>query len=482
MRTKQVILIDPKTVNRYCHIASGGWDRLFSFLLQKGLDRRFGLPSNARCTVVPPITLCSLEALFSRRCDVALVDEQVSPIDFGAEADLVGVTATTPQVLRAYEISRRFRARGIHTAIGGVHATCLPDEAAMHFDTVCVGEAEGYIEELLDDLNRGAVKRRYVNRTPVAMADVPFYRYPIASGRYLPFHVISFSRGCPFRCEYCSIRASQGGFRTREVGQVVAQIQAVGSKNLIFPDATLTADPEKARELFRALVPLKVRWFGQITLNVARDQGMLDLMADSGCWFVGVGFESLNQSNMRAARKTQNRVEDYAALIEALHHHNIAVEGDFLFGLDGDSEDVFDATVRFVLETGIDLPEFYMLTPYPDTELYHRLRAEGRIVDENWSHYDNTHFYYLPVFQPKQMSREALRDGCRRAESSVYSVPGTLRRMAKSRVVHPPVLIANYIYAARLRRRGDLIPVGDDYPGQEAGASSAEPGAGAYPC
>ena len=463
MPKPKVLLINPKTVNKYYHLNYGGLDHAFAWFFRKFYDRRFQIPSHTYCTTIPPITLYALESLFDGRCEATIVDEQVDPLDLQSTADLVCITATTPQIPRAYEMARHFRSRGILTAIGGVHASALPDECAEHFDAVCIGEAEGYVDELLHDLAAGCLKSRYVNGAKISMADVPFYRYEIGGGKYLPFHVINYSRGCVFKCDYCSIQSTLGNFRTRPVEKVVEQIESVESRNLWFPDATLTANPQRARELFKALVPLKVRWLGQITLNVAKDEAMLDLMAESGCWLAGIGFDSLGKLNMRTAHKVQNRVEDYARVIQALHDRNIAIEGNFVFGFDEDQDDVFDSTAQFVLETGIDLPEFYVLTPYPDTELYRRLRAEGRIIDHDWTHYDNTHFHYLPVFQPKNMSRETLREGSRRAERKVYSAAGTLRRLAKARVFHPPVLIANAIYSRRLAQHGDLIPAGEDY-------------------
>jgi radical SAM superfamily enzyme YgiQ (UPF0313 family) len=385
----------------------------------------------------------------------------VDTIDYDLDADLVCLTATTPQIPHSIEIARRFRARGIRTAIGGVHATCLPDECARHFDVVCIGEAEGYLDELMSDLQNDTLKPRYVNHASVSLDNVPFYNYEIGAGKYLPFHVINYSRGCVFKCDYCSIQSTLGSFRTRPVEKVVERIKQVGSKNLWFPDATLTANPQKARELFKALIPLKVRWLGQITLNIAKDEAMLDLMAESGCWLVGIGFESLSQLNIRTSRKVQNRVEDYARVIEALHQRKIAIEGNFVFGFDEDQIDCFDATARFVIDMGIDLPEFYVLTPYPDTQLYQRFKAAGRIVDFDWTHYDNTHFAYPPVFQPKNMSREELWEGCKRVEAKVYTPWNTVRRLMKARVPHIPVLIANVIYSRRLVARGDLVPVGE---------------------
>lgn len=467
MSRKRLLLINPKTINKYYHLNLGGLDRLFSWFFRKYYDNQFQIPSHTYCTTMPPVTLYALEALFGSRCDMTVVDEQVDAIDYDAQADLVCLTATTPQITRSIEIARRFRTRGIPTAIGGVHASALPDECARHFDVVCLGEAEGYLDELLADLEHGQLKPRYCHDGTVDLDTTPFYRYDIGGGKYLPFHVINYSRGCVFKCDYCSIQSTLGTFRTRSVDQVVRRIQEVGSKNLWFPDATLTANPHKARELFKALIPLKISWLGQITLNVAKDQAMLDLMAESGCWLVGIGFDSLSQLNVRTARKVQNRVEDYARVIKALHQRKIAIEGNFVFGFDEDTLDGFDTTARFVIETGVDLPEFYVLTPYPDTELYQRFKAAGRILDFDWTHYDNTHFYYPPVFQPKNMSRAELWEGCKRAESKVYSPWNTVRRLMTARVPRMPVLIANVIYARRLSARGDLIPVGESYASPE---------------
>jgi len=291
MTTKRVLLINPKTVNKYYHVSRTGIDRALSKFFAWSYDRKFDIPTHSHCTTMPPISLYALEGLIAGRCDVEIVDEQVDEIDFEQQADLVCVTSTTPQIRRAYQISGEFLRRSVPTVIGGVHATCMPDECSRYFTTVCVGEAEGYMDRLIDDFIDGRLASRYVNDKLVSMEETPFYRYDIGGGKYLPFHVINFSRGCPFRCEFCSIQSTLGSFRTRPVGSVVREIERVGSRNIWFPDATLTANPRRARELFNALKPLKIRWLSQITLNIARNLKMLDLMADSGCWLVSIGFE-----------------------------------------------------------------------------------------------------------------------------------------------------------------------------------------------
>jgi radical SAM superfamily enzyme YgiQ (UPF0313 family) len=396
--------------------------------------------------------LFALQALFDNTCRTITVDEQVEDIDFDLPVDLACLTATTPQIARAQEIAAAFRRKGVPTAIGGIHATCQPDECAAHFDTVCTGEAEAYIDEMLRDLNARTLKRVYRAHGAVEMDQTPFYHYDVAAGTYLPFYAVNFSRGCAFNCEFCSIRSTFGTHRTRSVNAVVRQIEQTGVRHVYFADASLTANRAKARELFRALIPLKIRWLSAMTLDVTEDEELLDLVAESGCWLASVGFETLSDQNLRAAGKRQVRPDTFRRAIRAFHQRRIALEGNFVFGFDGDTEDVFDSTARFTIETGIDLPEFYVLTPYPGTPLYRRLCTEGRIVDRDWTHYDNAHFRYLPVFEPKNMSRETLLAGCQRADHIAYAPANALRRLRNTGMLQPSIWMVNHILMRSQRR------------------------------
>jgi len=459
---KTVALINPRTVNKYYHVASGFFDRCLARFIRRHYDGRFAM--HGRCATMPPITLLALRALFEERgCRTVLIDEQVDEIDFGLDVDLICLTASTPQIERARRIASAFRARGIPAAVGGVHASCLPEECTAHFDTVCVGEAEGYIDELVRDLRGGRLKPLYRNEREIDLDETPFYSYDVASGKHMPFYAINFSRGCNFRCEFCSVQSTLGRHRTRSVKSVVRAIAESGAREIWFSDASLTADRGKARALFRALVPLKINWLSSVPLNIAGDEELLDLMAESGCWLVSVGFESLNGDNLRASGKAQNRVEEYRRVIRALHKRRIAVEGNFVFGFDGDVADAFDTTAAFTIDAGIDIPEFYVLTPYPGTPLYRRLLGEERIRDRDWTHYDNTHFQYLPVFEPKRMDREALREGCRRAEQTAYRPWNCIRRLRNAGIYRPSVWLANAIFSRRMVQQRNLIPRGEEY-------------------
>lgn len=450
---KTVLLVNPDTPSKYCYVRRGWADWVVVQFIRKAWHQHFRIPLAGRCTSVPPITLLALKALLERSCRTIVIDEQVESINFGLRPDLVCVTSTTPQYGRARQIAAVFRSRGVPTAVGGIHATCLPEQCAADFDTVCVGEAEAYIEQLVADLHAGRLKPLYRADAPVEMERTPFLEYDVAAGTHLPFYAINFSRGCVFDCEFCSVRPMYRGYRTRSVESVVRQIERVGARQVYFADASLMANRQKARELLKALVPLRIRWFSCMTLNVAQDPEMMDLLAESGCWFASVGFETLSQKNLIAVGKPQNCVESYREAIRAFHQRKIAIEGNFVFGFDGDTENVFEPTAEFTIETGIDLPEFYILTPYPGTRLFARLTREGRIVDWDWSHYDNAHFRHLPVYEPKRISPQALLAGCRLADRIAYSPRNMVRRLCNSGMFSPPMWLVNYLFVRHMRQR-----------------------------
>lgn len=456
---KTVAIINPGTVHRYLHEGHGLARMVITAFLRSCYDRRFRWPSGGRCTCVPLVTLMNLCQLFENRgWSPVVFDEQTKAIDFSTNADLVCVTAVTVQYERAVWIARQFRKRGIPIAIGGVHASCVPETFMDDFDTVCVGEAEAYIDEMLSDLAEGRLKFLYKSNRTVSMTEAPFLRNDLTVGLSVPFHPVAFSRGCNNACEFCSIRMSLGRHRTRDVDSVVRHISETGARRVWFYDANLTTDREQCKALFRGLAPLDISWMSSSSLDACMDDEIVDLMAASGCWLLSLGFESLCQEVLASSGKEQNMVARYTDIIERLHNRGIAVEGNFVFGFDGQTTDAFAETAQFIIENGIDIPSIFMLTPYPDTPLFHRLDSQGRIVDRDWSHYENVHFVHLPVFEPDCMSRQELREGCRLADRLVYGARGTLRRLWNARTCRPSVMIANYINMRRMMRQGHLLP------------------------
>ena len=284
-------------------------------------------------------------------------------------------------------------------------------------------------------------------------ADMPFARRELFErGRFLTQAVFEATRSCGHGCEFCVAPAAWGRRQFQKpVSWVVEDIRRVGDKRIIFIDLNLVSDAAYATELFSALVPLKLRWFGLSTVVIAHDPDLMQLMARSGCRGLLLGLETLSRDGLQDAGKKFNGSVDYARLISDLHRLGIAVQGCFVFGLDHDTADVFDATADFAIEAGIDLPRFAVLTPFPGTPLHTHLAAQGRILTRNWELYDGQHV----VFRPLHMSAERLAAGHERAWKKVYRYRSIVRRLWRARAYEPLAIAANLgyrFYAHNLHR------------------------------
>jgi radical SAM superfamily enzyme YgiQ (UPF0313 family) len=386
-----------------------------------------------------------------------ILDEEVESVDFGADADLIGISLMTFNAPRAYEIADRFRKDyGKTVILGGYHPTFMPDEAIMHADAVCIGEAEPVIGRMVEDFLAGNLQRFYRS----GLADLallrPLDRNLVKQSRYSPVGTIQATRGCRQRCTFCSIASFFGHqYRTRPVNQVVDELQSLG-RQILFLDDNLIAEVEYARDLFAAMIPLKKRWYSQCSIGIAEDEELLDLAVRSGCGGLFIGFESLSQDNLRAWKKTFTRARDYERAIQRLHAAGIAVYAGIVFGYDWDSTDVFRNTLEFLLKANVDVLQATILTPFPGTPLFASMDQESRITDKDWSHYDFRHV----VFEPKAMSPETLQAGHDWVLAQYYSLPHVLSRLRNELSYLPfsTLLLAsgplNYGYRRRLKRDG----------------------------
>jgi radical SAM superfamily enzyme YgiQ (UPF0313 family) len=386
--------------------------------------------------------------------ETEVVDENVQAIDFDTDADIVGVSFMTYNAPRAYDIARRFRKRGKTVFLGGYHPTLLPEEAAAHGDAICIGEAEASLPRMIEDYRQHRLQKFY--RLPY-----PGFRATrinpalIRSRQYMWPSVVQATRGCDQRCEFCSVSAfSERTFKKKPVEDVIEEIQLCGRKRVLFMDDSLAADLDYLKALLRALVPLRIHWYSQIAFNVTRDADLLNLMHDSGCRGVFIGFESLVQASLHETGKGFNRVAEYQAGIRKLHELGIAVVAAFVLGYDHDGPEVFERTLQFVDEAKIDALQLTVLTPFPGTALFRRLEREGRIHDRNWERYDLGHV----VFSPKHMSAAELQNGHDRIVSRFYSWPWTLRRLGRQvRYLRPHELGLSVLisWGYRLKTRKD---------------------------
>ena len=403
-----------------------------------------------------PLTLTTLASLVPEElnADVSLIDEGIDDVDPArVEADLVGMTVITGTATRAYELSAGFRARGVPVVLGGPHVTLIPDDARPHADSVVVGYAEDTWPQLLRDFSAGRMLPRYDQSTDLSLAGRPFPRREmLPKNRFLTQDVFEATRGCVHNCDFCVVPSAWGRKPLQKpVEDVVADIRQFGSKKLIFVDLNIIADRDYAEALFTALVPLKVQWYGLATVLLADDEPLLALAARSGCRGLLMGLESISPQNLRNSRKGFNSPERYARVVELLHQYGIALQGCFVFGLDGDTPDVFEKTAKFAVEARIDLPRFAIVTPFPRTGLYNRLETEGRILTKNWELYDGQHV----VFRPLKMSVDELQRGTERAWKHAYSYDSILKRLRASPAPLAVKVFSNLgyrFYAHRLHR------------------------------
>ncbi len=293
--------------------------------------------------------------------------------------------------------------------IGGVHATLLPDEAAAHCDSLVLGYAEKSWPELLRDFARGELKPRYHSPTGRSLSDVPIARRDLLRKKsYATVNSIEATRGCPHKCDFCVVpTAWSNTYAHRPIDQVIAELKTFQGKKAVFIDLSPVEDIHYAKLLYRAMIPLGFKWVGLATTRIAEDAELLKLASQSGCKGVLIGFESISQDTLNASHKHFHAAAKYGEVVKKLHDHGIGIQGCFVFGFDNDDESVFERTVEFVDRTKIDLPRYAVATPFPNTGLYRRLEAEGRLLHRNWSLYDVEHV----VSQPKQMTPERLQDG-----------------------------------------------------------------------
>lgn len=401
-----------------------------------------------------PLTLTTLASLIPHGLDiqVEIFDEGIEEIDLDLEADLVGMTVITGTARRSYELSDHFRSRGIPVVLGGPHITLAPEDAQPHADALVTGYAEQTWPTLLRDFVGGELKSRYDQGTDLNLAGLPLPRRELLKKHsYLTTHTFEATRGCIHSCDFCVVPTAWGTQPFQKpVEDIITDIRQHKARKIIFLDLNLIGDTDYAARLFEALIPLKVKWFGLSTSLLTKNKPLLDLAVRSGCAGLLMGFESMSPANLQQTGKRFNKPGDYAEITNILHQHNITLMACFTFGMDDDHPDVFMKTAKFAVESNIDLPRFAIVTPFPGTQLYQRLKQEDRILTENWDLYDGQHV----VFQPQQMSVEQLHDGHEQAWKYTYSARSILQRLAGSRTQLPVAILANMgyrFYAQHLR-------------------------------
>jgi len=378
------------------------------------------------------ITMPYLAARAPLNWQVIHIDEEAEEIDWNIEADVVGITFHTPSANHAYHIASHFRSRGIYVVMGGPHVTLVPEEASHYADSIFIGEAEGLWEDFLMGFETGTCSRVYQQAGVPSLENSPMARKALFHRRDYTDGVLFATRGCPNRCDFCTIAVMyHHGLRKRPIAEVAAEYASFGGKIIIFWDDNIAGDMEYAKNLFRAITPHRKWWSSQASIQAGQDNEFLEAAASSGCKQLFLGLESISQQSMAEVHKGFNRVEDYARVIKNIHAHGIAVQVGIVFGFDNDTPRIFKDTVDFLEETGVQNATFNILTPFPGTSLFRKMEAEGRILTRDWSKYNSR---VDVVYQPKQMGVEELLTGFRQVNDCFYSMKSIAKRLSRSSV------------------------------------------------
>lgn len=417
-------------------------------LLVNPFYRKDPVASFGKHVLTPSLALTTVAAATPPGWEVSIHDENLlqGPPPCSPVPEVVGITVHLTFARRAWELARFYRRLGSKVVAGGPHLHSRPEEAAVHCDAVAVGDGAHLWPRILADVERNELRTAY--RAPSGALPGPGAPPPrrdlLPRGSFLTTASVIATEGCRSRCDFCWL-ATDGlrlPVRAREPRDVAAEIAATGEPYAVFLDNNLGADRELLRRLCGELAPLGIIWSAAVSLDVTGDPSLLREMALSGCTGVFVGFETLSDESLSAARKRTPRVEEYARRVAALHEHGIQVNGSFVFGFDADGPDVFERTVAWIEEARLECATFHVLTPYPGTPLFARLEAEGRILTRDWTLYDTTR----AVFRPARMTPRQLEAGHAWAYRRLFSRGSIWHRRPEDLRAVPAYLAGALLY------------------------------------
>ncbi len=416
-----------------------------------------------------PLSAAAIAGLTPKDIDIRFYDDRMEKIPYDESTDAVVISIETYTAKRAYQIASEYRKRHIPVIVGGFHPTLQTEEAQRYAEAVVIGEAEGIWAEVIDDLRHGTLKKCYQNSSPPALGQINIDRSFLANKRYLPIRLIETGRGCKFPCEFCAIQSFfDRTHRIRPIEKIVSELKALKdhTKIFFFVDDNFAGNLAAAKELLKALAPLKIRWVTQMSINAAHDDEFLSLLVKSGCMGVLIGFETLDEGNLKIIKKNFNMMKGgYSQALKNLRRHNILVYATFVFGFENDTVESFDNAVNFAIEQRFYICAFNHLTPFPGTPLYQKLQKQGRLRFDAWWLDDNYRYNDVP-FYPKQLTPEEVTQHCVASRRRFYGWSSILTR-GFSPVTRQNAFMFRNFFPINFMHRSDVenrngYPLGDE--------------------
>lgn len=413
-------------------------------LIQLKMNKR-PMDTDLKIRMSPSLGLLTIANILNKDHNIIMENENIRDINFNEPVDIVGITVTVDVLPRAIEVAKIFREKTIPVVVRGIHITAVPQDYLDYFDVISVGMAETTWPDIIRDLENKSLKKIYYCNTKITGSKIVSPAYNLINKKdYLYSNVVSTSRGCPFKCDFCynSCNSYSNFYVNRPIEDVVKDIKTIGKKHIMFIDDNFIGNPKWTKEFLLAIEPLKIKWNAAVTANIANMPELLDLMSRTGCESLFIGFESINNKSLSNVHKKQNNVTQFEKLVSEIHKRGIMINASFVFGLDGDTKETFDATLKWIVDNKIETVTSHILTPYPGIKLYDDMLKAGRITDFNLSNYNTANV----VFKPKNMTADELYNGYIDIYNKIYSFKNIIKRIPKSKKQVMPYLAFNLLY------------------------------------
>lgn len=378
-----------------------------------------------------PLQIGILAGLTPADVNIAFYDDRMEEIPYTEQTDLVMITVETFTAKRSYEIAKNFRKKGVWVVMGGMHVTLIPDEVCAYADTIVIGDAEPIWNQLIDDARNSRLEPIYKSTFGHEPQKGFFPNREIFKNKgYLPISLMQFSRGCVNGCRFCasSVYFEKNQY-CRSIESVILEIKTQKLKLIFFVDDNIVANREKAKELFRALIPLKIKWVSQASIDMTEDEELMQLMMKSGCLGNVIGFESIDGETLKAINKSSNiqgaGFDGYKKQLEILRKYGHQTWAAFTIGHEKDTKESILNTLAFAKKHKFAFAAYNVLMPYPNTQLYEDMAKDDRLLyDGKWWLHDDFRFNHAP-YRPYGLTSEELTEVgfyCRKSFNTIGSI------------------------------------------------------------